>query len=112
VQDAIARKVAARFIAASREELLAKKDTGNYRVRLLDDGETPSLKVMYTGRWAGGYEVDVDLEPDSDYEIEDITKWFTSTIRGDHDVEELLLEAGYDADTNPVGRSKPVVVRI
>jgi hypothetical protein len=100
-----------RFAAA--HSVLETKNTGNYTVKLVDDGEEYHLLVQYTGEWAGGDEVEVWLEPSSGEEPEpaEMQAWFKHQVRGDRDVMGLLSHGGYDEYTNGRG-SKPVKIHV
>jgi hypothetical protein len=97
--------------------VLARRDTGNYRVALVDHGTTGEeyvLRIEYTGPWSGGDPVDVEVKDLDEYlidyhddgaSIEQLDtaakKWFGQYVVGDHDVADWLTRRGrYDQYTN------------
>jgi len=88
--------------------VVASKNTGDYRVELLDHGDNGyALNVTFTGEWASGAPVEIWLNDETeqplDADPEDVAKWFKSTLRGDRSVMELLGEARYDQYGNKIG---------
>jgi hypothetical protein len=84
--------------------VLLEKRTGNYHLTLVTTGEDAySLGVTYTGDWGSGAPVIVDLEPGTPEE--DVLWAWKHQLRGDHDVEAMLIAAGYDLYTNERPRS-------
>jgi hypothetical protein len=70
------------------------KNTGSYILELHIKGEEPYLSVLYVGRWSGGLVAKIWIV--TQLPKKEIQAWFREDVKGDADVEELLVSAGYD----------------
>ena len=77
---------------------LAQKNTGNYLVKLKKDEEGYYLDVTYLGEWSSGEEVSIGLASRGTSSA--VKRNFRSRIRGDLDVADLLVIAGFDQYLN------------
>jgi hypothetical protein len=100
---------------ARDSHVLARKNTGNYVVDLVDEDDSYALRVRYTGSYGSDVEAHVDLEGEGVDQARpaEMKEWLRSEVRGDLDVAEILGQAGYDQYTNPVGRrQRPARIRL
>ncbi len=97
---------------ARDSHVLARKNTGNYVVELVDEDDYYALRVRYTGSYGSDVEAHLDLEGEGVDQARpaEMKDWLRSQLRGDLDVAELLARAGYDQYTNPIGRQRAVPI--
>jgi hypothetical protein len=81
-------------------EVLVKKNTGNFYPEKVLFFVIYQNYYNYLGSGASGDEVEVELDPKQDDDESTIKRWFTRAIKGDKDVEDVLVSAGYDKYTN------------
>lgn len=95
-------------------QVIAKKNTGNYVVELVDEDDYYAMRVRYIGTYGSDVAAHVDLEGEGVDEARpaEMKDWLRAQVRGDLDVAEMLAQAGYDQYTNPIGRHRAVRIML